>query len=139
MKKIKSGTSLIELLIAIGAISVVLITIAAAASQALSAGIFSRTQALATKQAEEQMERVRALRDRNGSPALTCASKCSLDSGLNKSSSPVTVENLSVWFQIAVPGSCPGSATEVTAFAQWTDSKGIHQSKVNSCFSGWRG
>jgi len=60
MKKIRSGTSLIELLIAIGAISVVLITIAAAASQALSSGIFSRTQAVATKRAEEQMERVRA-------------------------------------------------------------------------------
>ncbi len=130
---------MIELLIAIGAISVVLITIAAAASQALSAGIFSRTQARATKQAEEQMERVRALRDRSGSPALTCAAKCSLDSGLNKSAAPLTVENLSVWFQVAAPGSCPGSAVEVTSYAQWTDTKGTHQSKVVSCFSGWRG
>ncbi len=135
----KPGQSLIELLIAIGAISVVLITIAAAASQALSAGIFSRTQARATKQAEEQMERVRALRDRSGIPALSCASKCSLDAGLNKSAAPLTVENLSVWFQIAVPGSCPGSASEATAFSQWQDSKGTHQSKVVSCFSGWRG
>lgn len=135
----KPGTSLIELLIAIGAISVVLITIAAAASQALSSGIFSRTQALATKQAEEQMERVRALRDRSGLPALSCADKCSLDSSLNKSASPLTVENLSVWFQIAVPGGCPGSSAEVTAFARWQDAKGDHQSKVVSCFSGWRG
>src|SRR3990172_2773426 len=106
----RPGTSLIELLIAIAAISVVLITIAAAASQALSAGIFSRIQARATKQAEEQMERVRALRDRSGLPSLSCASKCSLDSGLNKSAFPLTVENLSVWFQIAVPGGCPGSS-----------------------------
>lgn len=135
----KPGQSLIELLIAVGAISVVLITIAAAASQALSSGIFSRTQAKATKQAEEQMERVRALRDRNGLPALSCASKCSLDASLNKSSSPVTVENLSVWFQVAVPGSCPASQTEITAFARWQDAKGSHQSKVVSCFSGWRG
>lgn len=135
----KHGTSLIELLIAIGAISVVLITIAAAASEALSSGIFSRTQARATKQVEEQMERVRAYRDRNGLPTLSCASKCSLDSGLNKSSSPLTVENLSVWFQIAVPGACPGTSAEVTAFSQWQDAKGSHQSKVVSCFSGWRG
>lgn len=135
----KPGTSLIELLIAIGAISVVLITIAAAASSALSSGIFSRTQAIATKQAEEQMERVRGYRDRNGLPALVCADKCSLDSGLNKSSAPLTVENLSVWFQVAAPGLCPGGATEITAFSRWTDAKGSHQSKLVSCFSGWRG
>ena len=61
----KPGTSLIELLIAIGVISVILIALAAASSQSISAGIFSRTQAVATKQAEEQMERVRAFRDRN--------------------------------------------------------------------------
>lgn len=137
--EMKPGQSLIELLIAIGAISVVLITIAAVASQSLANGIFSRTQARATKQAEEQMERVRAFRDRNGLPALSCALKCSLDSGLNKSSSPLAVENLSVWFQIAVPGGCPGSSAEVTAFSQWQDAKGDHQSKVVSCFSGWRG
>jgi len=135
----KSGTSLIELLIAIGAISVVLITIAAAASQALSSGIFSRTQAVATKRAEEQMERVRALRDRSGLPALSCASQCSLDSGLNKSSSPLTVENLTVWFEITAPGCNSSSNLEVTSYAEWRDAKGSHQSKVTSCFSGWRG
>lgn len=135
----KPGQSLIELLIAVGAISVVLITIAAAASQALSTGIFSRTQAVATKQAEEQMERVRAYRDRNGLPALSCADKCSFDSALNKSSSPLTTENLTVWFQAAVPGSCPAGQTEITAIARWQDAKGSHQSKAVSCFSGWRG
>lgn len=135
----KPGTSLIELLIAIGAISVILITLAAAASQSLSAGIHSRTQALATKYAEEQMERVRAFRDRNGLPALSCAIKCSLDSGLNKSSSPLAVENLSIWFQVAVPGLCPGGSSEITVFGQWSDAKGSHQSKIVSCFSGWRG
>lgn len=136
----KSGTSLIELLIAIGAISVVLITLAAASSQSISAGIFSRTQAIATKQAEEQMERVRAFRDRNGLPAIICATKCSLDSSITTiSPSPFTVDNLTIWFQVITPGSCQGGATEVTSYAEWSDAKGPHQSKVVSCLSGWRG
>ena len=137
----KPGTSLIELLIAIGAISVVLITIAAAASQSLSTGIFSKTQARATKQAEEQMERIRAFRDRNGLASLICDTQCFVDGSLILSSSPLPpVENLTVWFEINNPPVlCPAGDTKVAAYAEWTDAKGTHQSKVVSCFSDWRG
>lgn len=137
----KPGTSLIELLIAIGAISVVLITIAAAASQSLSAGIFSRTQAIATKQAEEQMERVRAFRDRFGLAAVSCSVQCSVDAAISAiSPDPLIMENLTIWFTVADPPvTCPGDTKEITAFAEWSDAKGPHQSKVVSCFSDWRG
>ena len=136
----KPGTSLIELLIAIGVISVILIALAAASSQSISAGIFSRTQAVATKQAEEQMERVRAFRDRNGLAALVCSSQCSLDSSITTIfPSTLTMENLTIWFTVADTGSCPSGNKEVIAYAGWTDSKGPHQSKVVSCLSGWRG
>lgn len=134
----RQGQSLIEILIAISAITIVLISLVSAATQSLSGSVSARTQALATKLSEEQMEKLRAYRDRNGFENITCADKCYLNDSLAKLTSQQTVDVLAVWFTVAVPGTCPAGNRQVTAISQWVDGKGTHQAKLISCFSLWQ-
>ena len=136
--RIRTGQSLIEILIAISAITIVLVSLVAAATRSLSGSVSARTQALATKSSEEQMEKIRAFRDRNGLANITCADKCFLDDSLTKLASPQNIDVLSVWFTVVVPGSCPVGNRQVTVISQWTDGVGTHQAKLVSCFSVWK-
>lgn len=139
----RNGLSLIELLIAVGVISVILVGISAVATRSVNVQTYSKEQTQATKLAEEQIERVRAFRDRNGFNALTCASQCSIQSNLSRSTTTLTVSNFTVWFTVRQPGACPVPAgltqmKEVVAYAQWTDRRGTHQARKTECFSDWR-
>lgn len=141
----RTGLSLIELLIAVGAIGAILVGIAAVATRSVNLQTYSKEQAQATKLAEEQIERVRAFRDRNGFSALTCATVCAI-----RSNTPplvvaptLAVSNFSVWFTVRQPGACPPRAgltpmKEVVATARWTDRRGTHQARKTECFSDWR-
>ena len=80
--KNRQGQSLIEILIAISAITIVLVSLVSAATRSLSGSVSARTQALATKLAEGQMEKIRAYRDRNGLSSISCADKCYLNDSL---------------------------------------------------------
>lgn len=134
----RGGQSLIEILIAISAITIVLVSLVSAATQSLSGSVSARTQALATKLAEDQMEKIRAYRDRNGLSNISCADKCYLNDSLALQVSQQAVDILSVWFTVAVPGTCPAGNRQVTAISQWIDGKGTHQAKLISCFSLWQ-
>lgn len=136
--KNRKGQSLIEILIAISAITIVLVSLVSAATQSLSGSVSARTQALATKLAEDQMEKIRAYRDRNGLTGITCADKCYINDSLVLLTSQQTVDILSVWFTVAVPGNCPAGNRQATAISQWIDGKGTHQAKLISCFSLWQ-
>lgn len=139
--KIRPGQSLIEILIAISAITIVLVSLVAAATRSLSGSVSARTQALATKTAEEQMEKIRSYRDRNGLEKIACIGECYLDDSLQIQTGRQTIDALKVWFTVAIPGSCQGLAAvnrQVTVISQWIDGKGEHQAKLVSCFSLWR-
>jgi Tfp pilus assembly protein PilV len=138
INKNRSGQSLIEILIAISAITIVLISLVSAATRSLSGSVSARTQALATKLAEDQMEKLRAYRDRNGLENISCADKCYLNDALILQASQQTVDILSVWFTVAVSGTCPSGNRQATAVSQWIDGKGTHQAKLISCFSLWQ-
>lgn len=141
----RQGSSLIELLIAVSVISVILVGISSVATRSVNMQTYSKEQAQATKLAEEQIERVRAFRDRNGFAVLTCASVCAI-----RSNTPplvvaptMAVSIFSVWFTVRTPGACPTPAgltqmKEVVATAQWTDRRGTHQARKTECFSDWR-
>lgn len=142
----RRGISLIELLIAVSMVSLVIVAVTASASRSVSLQTFSSSQTQATKLAEEQMERVRALRDRSGFAAIACATTCAIaTSGEPFAIGPtVGVEIFSVWFRVRTPGACPTQPVgltamkEVTTYAQWTDSRGTHQAKKTECLSEWR-
>lgn len=143
----KTGTSLIELLIAISVITLTLVTLASVASRSISVQLFSTKQAQATKLAEEQVDRVRAYRDRSGFAALSCADKCSLNAQITPAPTPLVVTPFTIWYEITEPGGCPTplptlsqtDPKEVTAIAQWTDAQPTpHQSQITTCLSDWR-
>ena len=134
----RNGQSLIEILIAISAITIVLVSLVAAATRSLSGSVWARTQALATKFSEDQMEKIRSYRDRNGLENITCADKCFLNDSLTKLASPQNIDVVSVWFTVAVPGNCPAGNRQTTVISQWTDGAGTHQAKLISCFSLWQ-
>lgn len=140
--KSRSGQSLIEILIAISAITIVLISLVSATTRSLSGSVSARTQALATKTAEEQMEKIRAYRDRNGLENISCVNMCYLDDSLqNIFIGQLTIDVLKVWFTVAIPGNCPAGNRQVTAISQWIDRDGPtnpHQAKSVSCFSLWQ-
>jgi Tfp pilus assembly protein PilV len=143
---IRAGISLIELLIAISMISVVMVALATAASRSVSLQMSSSSQVRATKLAEEQMERVRALRDRSGFDAISCVTKCAIATSAEPFAigPTVSVEVFTVWFEVKTPGLCPTQPAgltamkEITTRAQWTDSRGTHQAKKVECLSEWR-
>lgn len=136
--KNRSGQSLIEILIAISAITIVLVSLVAAATRSLSGSVWARTQALATKFSEDQMEKIRSYRDRNGLENITCADKCFLNDSLTKLTAPQIIDVVLVWFTVVVPGTCPSGNRQVTAISEWTDGAGTHQAKLISCFSLWQ-
>ena len=135
---IRSGQSLIEILIAISAITIVLISLVSAATRSLSGSVSARTQALATKFSEDQMEKIRSYRDRNGLENISCVDKCFLNDSLTKLSSPQNIDVISVWFTVVVPGNCPSGNRQATVISQWIDGAGTHQAKLISCFSIWQ-
>ena len=136
----RKGQSLIEILIAISAITIVLTALVSAATRSLSGSISARTQALATKTAEDQMEKIRAFRDRNGLEIISCDDKCYLNDSLQIQTGKLTIDVLSVWFMVDVAGvTCPAGNRQVTVISEWTDRAATpHQAKSVSCFSLWQ-
>ena len=136
-----SGQSLIEVLIAVTVVVVVLTALAAGSTRAVSNQIYSSQQAQATKFAVEQMERVRAYRDRNGIDAVTCAAYCNIDINLNKGTPQFVTGNFTIWFSVGLFGaSCPDPASSkwIDVFVTWTDVGATKQAKLSTCLSNWR-
>lgn len=129
-----------------GMVAVVLVGIVATSTRSASTQTFSEIQAAATKLSEEQMERVLAFRDQQGITVLPCGTNGSIQSNTPPLAigPTVSVNSMNVWFTVSCPGACPTAAAgiiqfkQVTTFAQWTDSKGMHQSQQTKCFAEWR-
>lgn len=149
---VRPAQSLIELLIAVGAISAVLVAMASVSSRALSIQTSARTATQSTQLVEEQIERLRVYRDRSGYPALAAlparpcsvpapatgcvATTCNINNAYSVTSGPVVTNGVSVCFGTSTTVAC-GGKIQVTAMAQWTDSKGTHRPTIKTCLSDW--
>jgi Tfp pilus assembly protein PilV len=137
---LRPGQSLIEMLILIAILGVALVPLVGLSSEAIARQQFSRQQAQATELAQQQQERVRVYRDRNGYIALSALSCFSQDCYINSSYGVSTGNQVSgdhtVWFRLA--SSCPVGRIQLTSYAQWKDGSGTHQSRVATCLSNWR-
>lgn len=132
------GFTLIELLIAVSAVSIILVSLAAASTRAVSVQTQARQQAQATKLAEEQIERIRAFRDRNGFDSISCALKCYLPNIATINASPFIVGVFTIWLTISDPvGTCPAGNKYIIATAQWGTAPNTHDSAITACLSDW--
>lgn len=125
---------------------IALIPIVRSATQAVTSQTFAREQAQATKLSQEQLERVRAYRDRNGFAALSCVSSCALNAQLTPVPT-ISTGQFTVWYTMTSPGSCPTplptlsrpNPKQVTSTTQWSgNSSTPHQSTLSTCLSDWR-
>lgn len=136
----RSGQSLIEMLILIAIVGVALVPLVGLASEAVAKQQFTRQQAQATELTQQQQERLRVYRDRNGYNALSglsCFSQdCYISDSYGVSAGNQVAGDHTVWFRLAA--SCPAGRIQSTSYAQWKDGSGIHQSKVVTCLSNWR-
>lgn len=134
------GFTLIELLIAVSAVSIILVSLAAAATRSVGVQTQARQQAQATKLAEEQIERVRAFRDRNGFDSISCAANCYLPDVLTINTAEFVNGIFTIWLTISNADpliNCPSGNKYITATAQWGAAPDIHDSTVTTCLSEW--
>lgn len=140
----KRGQSLIELLIVVSVITVVLVVLVSLATRSVSLQTFSGSQAKATKLAQEQLERARAVRDRSGLAAVDCGIYGIL-CAINENLTPVPTladPPYETWMTVTSPGKCPNPLPtppkQVDAFVRWRDAGPAHLSQLSTCLTDWR-
>lgn len=131
--KTRSGLSLLEVIISM-AVSIILISgFVSAVTITIKNSQFARNQTLATKLAQEGLEKIRAYRDQNTWTTFTagCASLSVM--GIAAPPSPFTRTVLCTVIDAA--------KNSVKVIVSWTDSSGTHKSELSSYFSNqslWR-
>lgn len=124
----KNGQSLIEVLFALGIAVVIIVALVSVTIGSLRNAQFAQNQVLATKYANEGMEKIRAYRDQNDWTIFTGG--CN---GYNAGSVPTPfTRNISCQ---QVGGDT--NKRKVTVTVSWTDSAGPHQSELVSYFTKW--
>ena len=128
MKK-ASGQSLVEMVVAIAVVLIVIVALVAVTTVSVRNASFSRNQALATKYAQEAIEKVRAYREQNTWDSFK--SNCSaVISGISLPS-PFS-------FYSGTGCACGTDSCEVKVIVSWTDAKGTHKSELTTRLSKWK-
>lgn len=127
--KVTGGQSLIEMVVAIAVVVIVILALVAITTTSIRNAAFSRNQALATKYAQEGMEKVRAYRDQTDWATFTITSNCQNPPGLTSPLSPFTRT-------ITCSGS--GDTKEIIVKVEWTDAQGIHKSELTTRLTNWK-
>ena len=128
LKKRTSGQSLIEAIIALAIILLAAVGLLAGISSVLKNSQFSKNQATATKYAQEALEQVRDLRNRD----LTFWER----SG-TMTDHPNSVLTREVTYTLDPDGNGNNHKMRVTVVVWWLDATGKHQSKLTTDFTKW--
>lgn len=136
----EKGQTLVEMVFALGVAVLVIVALVAATTFAVRNAQFARNESLASKYGQEEMELVRAFRDKNGLANLSCGGNCYIDNSLALRNGQETLSGgFTRSFAIVSPATgCPAGAKKVVVTVSWTDSKGIHQAQPVSCFTQWQ-
>jgi len=128
MKK-SSGQSLVEMIIAIGIVLIIIVALVAVTTISVRNASFSRNQSLATKYAQETIEKVRAYREQNSWEDFQ--TNCSnVISGISLPS-PFS-------FYSGTGCTCGSDSCDVKVIVSWTDNKGTHKSELTTRLTKWR-
>lgn len=142
----QKGFTLLEVIFISGVGIVLLTALLQVNTFALKNSSFAKNQARATKLAREELELVRAYRDRNGLTPLTCSagSQCYITdvttiTGI--ATGKKAVGEFSQYFEIRTDptGSCTGKY--IVAITEWMQGQGSnprHTAELTSCFTDWR-
>jgi len=128
MKK-NNGQSLVEMVIAVGILVLVILALVAVTTVSVRNASFSRNQALATKYAQEAIEKVRAYREQN-----------TWENFKNNCSSVISGISLPSPFSFGSETGCicKDDSCEVKVIVSWTDAKGTHKSELTTYLTKWK-
>lgn len=140
------GQSLIEVLVALGIISIVVTGVATIVTQSLSNTQFSKDNEGATKFAQEGLETVRSVRSSNYAAFATLSGRYCLaanSQSLGATQPSCTVPNVGNFIReirIEQTPGCNTNAAKVTAIVSWTDGKCqagsyCHNTTLTTCLS----
>lgn len=146
-RRLQKGFTILEVVFATGIALLLLTTLIVGSVFSLNNVTFARNQAQATKLAQEEMERLRAVRDMKGYSSLSCSSptSCTIDASLTISSvtTQETVGIFKRYFTIdSLNNNCQVNSIYgkyVTVTVQWNQGLGAasHQTKLTSCITDW--
>jgi len=125
MKKAK-GQSLIEVVVAIGIVVIVIVALVAVTTVSVRNASFSRNQALATKYAQEAIEKIRDYRARVAWDIFT-----------NNCQNPPDLPSIPSSFSRTISCSGSGDSREIKVTVSWTDFKGTHKSELTTRLTKW--
>jgi len=129
----QAGQTLVEMVVAIAVLIVVILALLSITTTSIRNASFSRDQVLATKYAQEAMEKVRSWRDQNSwNDFLSACITPSCGSILSGASYPSP-------FGWNCNCTCTGGEScEVTIIVSWADVKGRHQSELKTRLTNWK-
>lgn len=127
----EKGQSLVEVLIALAVILVVVLALVVAVTYSIRNAAFGRNQALATKYAQENLERIRAYKEQNTWATFTA--NCNNASAMSLLAPPLPFNLGAINCNVISDDS-----REVTVVVSWVDSQGTHQSTLTTRLTNWR-
>lgn len=140
------GQSLIEVLVALGIISTIIIAVATVVITSLNNTQLSKDQNLATKYAQEGLEITRSIRNRDFTAFSSLTGTYCLPKNaenLGTSQSGCTIPNIDHFIrsiQIEHTPGCGTNVSKITAVVSWRDGKCTtnsycHKSQLETCLS----
>lgn len=131
----EKGQSLVEMLLAISVIIIVILALIGITTASVRNASFARNQALATKYAEEGVEKVRVYRD--SSTWATFVANC--ETGASLAALPSPFSRIVDCYALDLTNCSQDKDTcEVRVTVSWADSSGDHQSELKTQFTSWR-
>lgn len=145
MKKLTtSGQSLFEVVLALGVVTVIIVSLVLLASNAIRNSRFSRNKTLATQYAQEATEWMRGERDLDfddfSDHAVLSTTYCLQTLSWDKfsaCSSSDTVADTVLIREVALTIDSP-TQIQVDVVVFWTDSQGLHEVRSVTNFTDWR-
>lgn len=128
MKK-DDGQSLIEMVVAIAVVILVVLALVVATTVSIRNAAFSRNQSLATKYAQEWIEKARELRDSQPENSFFVDGSCN-------ASSTVGIFTRTRTCNLTVDGDKKTMTVVVTV--SWTDAQGTHKSELTTRLTDWK-
>ena len=132
MKKLtnEKGQALLEIVVALAVVVIVVSALVKLITISIKNASFARNESLATKYAQEAIEKVRAYRDENTWDAFVSSCSSKPDLGLSDPPPPFSL----------LPISCAdsGDSRTVKVTVSWTDAQGTHESELTTYLTNWQ-
>lgn len=145
-KKLIRGQSLFEVVIALGVITIILVSLVILAALSISNATFSKNKTLATRLSQETIEWLRTERDVSWTNFAThaatptwCMPTLSWSAGFAGScSSGSKVGNTILSREITFSSTGDPNVIEAMVRLYWADSQGSHESRTTTSLTNWR-